>query len=505
MAGNGLVGLGNPALGSINNAAHQMSSAATASAATASALGGNTGGALSLNSVNCPTGFDSSAGLGPFPDAMGVGNPYFSAAANHLNYFEAQAAAASTNALANLNSSNIAWPPTNFNLPGGSGVAGKKFPSPLEDPFSLDTTNFLKGNKIPDLSSKSNLSAKLEAKKFPYKRGRKPKNTALKNAVGTKKLTSIEPKKVELNANGEPIAKKEGEGNNNSEDDDDKKPRRQRTHFSSQQLAELECQFARNRYPDMSTREDIAVFTSLTEPKVRVWFKNRRAKWRKRERHQPPINFDSPLDYNPAALTAASSLPNSSGQLGVNGQNLTPVGGLPVMGEGSNTPGSHHSHNNNPITPLSNHCQGNFLAQSQNGTPNGSNVSTMPPLLVPGQNGQGQNQVGNQLLEGGLGVGGSCVHPATNSLTPKGDVNSVKSESLPAEYLQQSLGLPGSEGKLESSDEGKVQVKSEFGESFFGDRYAPYKTAYNLGNSATVPQLTEAEKEALAKTPPMKM
>ncbi|XP_076373364.1 uncharacterized protein LOC143258278 [Tachypleus tridentatus] len=87
------------------------------------------------------------------------------------------------------------------------------------------------------------------------------------------------------------------------------KTKRIRTIFSVEQLNRLEAEFLQQQYMVGRERSHLASELNLTEAQVKVWFQNRRIKWRK-QHYNAQIRKETRLDHDTDSLLTPDNMEN---------------------------------------------------------------------------------------------------------------------------------------------------------------------------------------------------
>ncbi|CAB3400968.1 unnamed protein product [Caenorhabditis bovis] len=94
------------------------------------------------------------------------------------------------------------------------------------------------------------------------------------------------------------------------------KTRRSRTAFTYEQLVALENKFKTSRYLSVCERLNLAMQLRLSETQVKIWFQNRRTKWKK---HNPGLDANSPpTPPSSDEQTTSKESPSSSNGSAIN-------------------------------------------------------------------------------------------------------------------------------------------------------------------------------------------
>ncbi|XP_037079143.1 homeobox protein MSX-2-like [Pollicipes pollicipes] len=66
----------------------------------------------------------------------------------------------------------------------------------------------------------------------------------------------------------------------------EERKKRPRTAFTASQIKSLESEFEKNKYLSVSKRTQLSKQLSLTETQIKIWFQNRRTKWKRKHTNE---------------------------------------------------------------------------------------------------------------------------------------------------------------------------------------------------------------------------
>ncbi|GIY37287.1 homeobox protein GBX-2 [Caerostris darwini] len=107
------------------------------------------------------------------------------------------------------------------------------------------------------------------------------KNFCIENLLGRSASDSSDTE-ISKDLNGASSSQEGSENGTDGEGTADDRRKRPRTAFTSSQIKALEAEFEKNKYLSVSKRLQLAKTLKLSETQIKIWFQNRRTKWKRK-------------------------------------------------------------------------------------------------------------------------------------------------------------------------------------------------------------------------------